>query len=59
MMCFRDRTFCPFYTTCTQGDSCHHALTGEIERQANAEGILISRFVEEPGCYVSIKGDEA
>lgn len=30
MICYRDMTYCPYYTDCAHGDSCHRALTQEV-----------------------------
>lgn len=55
MLCFRDRTFCPFYKTCKHGIGCDRALTIEVIEQATLwwgkEGAPISQFMEEPSCW--------
>lgn len=34
MMCYKDRTFCPFYKICAKGSRCHSALTEQVHKDA-------------------------
>ena len=45
MICYRDMTFCTFYKSCKDGESCERALTPKIKKEAEEcwEGTL--RFV--------------
>ena len=59
MMCYRDRTFCPFSNTCSDSKKgCYRALTKEDEKSAERQGLPISLFTEKPTCYKENKGDE-
>ena len=56
MMCYKDRTFCKFYTTCKEGKKCGRALTPEVIKAADEwwgspGGAPICEFVNEPECY--------
>lgn len=59
-MCYRDRTYCPFWESCVEGKECPRALTSEIIEGANKfgkecgmdGGFPISRFANYPDCYV-------
>ena len=55
MMCYRDRTFCGFYSTCKKGDNCAIALTPEIIENANkwwgGPDAPICSFVDHPSCF--------
>lgn len=54
MICYKDRTFCPFYKTCKSGNDCERALTDQIIAEAVRFDMLISRFSEKPECYIEI-----
>lgn len=52
MICYRDRTFCPFWTECKHGDRCTRALTQGIKDQAQKIGLPVMCFAEKPlECY--------
>ena len=34
MISFRDRTYCPYFNTCQNGNSCKRALTDSVKRDA-------------------------
>lgn len=42
MMCYRDRTFCPF-SECKKLRACGTALTEEIKEQAKKAGLYTSQ----------------
>ena len=58
MLCYRDKTWCPFYKSCSHGESCHDALTPTIMAQAikwwgNPKEVPpISSYTEKPKCWV-------
>ena len=69
MICYRDMTFCTYYTSCTHGNTCNRALTPEVIKKAdewwNGGGVLaednedmgeapISVFAEKSECFVDI-----
>jgi len=58
MICFRDRTFCPFYEDCKYGLACPVALTPQVEEAARAwwweENPPISQYAEKPECFEKI-----
>jgi hypothetical protein len=49
MMCYRDKTFCPF-VKCSD-KSCHRVLTKKIIKDAKEFGLPICRYVDKPDCY--------
>lgn len=51
MLCYKGRTFCPFYEKCTDGSKCERALTPEIEEKAKALEIPIAQFDIKPECF--------
>lgn len=52
MICYKDRTFCPFWTECKHGDQCPRALTQIIKDQAIKIGLPVMCFAEKPiDCY--------
>ena len=60
MICYKDKTFCPFYTECKDGEGCHRAVKPEVESagQAWSRGFgytdLIARFESPPECFNKI-----
>lgn len=50
MICYRDRTYCPFFPLCKK--SCDRALTAEIKVAAEKEGLPIAQYMEFPKCFV-------
>ncbi len=56
MMCYRDRTFCPF-NGCSQFNDCDRALTDKVKEDANRwwgqseEDAPICQWTEKPQCY--------
>jgi len=48
VLCFLDRTFCPFWGECAKGDTCDRALTPLIEKAAEKADLLICMFAEYP-----------
>lgn len=55
MICYKDRTFCPFFSSCTDAAICSRALTDEVKERAyqwwgNQEA-PICVYVDKPGCY--------
>ena len=55
MICYRDRTYCPFSGNCEQGRTCDRALTDQVRADAQAwwgsEDAPISIFADPPPCY--------
>lgn len=61
MLCFRDRTFCPFYSECKHGDKCKCALTPEIRKEAaewwGSEDAPIAVYGEKPHCFEAMDNE--
>ncbi len=57
MICYKDRTFCPFHQDCKHAKSmdCDRPLTEGIRTAAKQCGLPISQFVEKPKCHEEIK----
>ena len=55
MISYKDMTFCPFWRSCKDGNTCHRALTKEIIKKAHAwwgnKEAPICKFAEKPNCY--------
>ena len=51
MLCYMDKTFCPFFQSCTHGTECDRALTSDILIKAAHADLLISQYMSEPKCY--------
>ena len=55
MICYRDRTFCPFWKDCRLGSECSRALTQEVKDAAakwwGDENPPIAFYVDEPDCF--------
>ena len=54
-MCYKDKTFCGFYKTCSNAKDCNRCLTDEIKLKAQAAHLDICQFAEEPECYSKIR----
>lgn len=55
MICYRDMTFCPFYSDCAKAKDCHRPLTPEVKAAADKwwgkEGAPIARWAAKPECH--------
>lgn len=55
MICYKDKTFCPFYKECLKGQECDRALTEGVKESAKAwwgtEDAPISMFMDKPDCF--------
>lgn len=53
VLCYRDMTFCQFWTKCVQGKDCFRALTRRVRRGAEKTGLAVSSFLEPPKhCFI-------
>jgi len=58
MICYKDKTFCPFHEECRYGIICADALTEAVLRAAkewwgNASGDPpISKYIVRPACFM-------
>jgi len=55
MLCYRDMTFCSFYTSCKDGDNCFRALTDNVLDDARNSHLSVSQFMEKPDCFKESK----
>ncbi len=53
MICYKDRTFCPFYHDCVLAKTCPRPLTPDVEHEAVKVGLPISQYVEPPNCHTT------
>ena len=51
MLCYRDVTFCPYYTECLDGETCPRRLTPEVHAAADLVGLPICTYLEKPDCF--------
>lgn len=56
MMCYRDKTFCPFWKDCKNSGLCGRALTDDVEVGAKRCGLGISLLAEMPSCHSTLCG---
>lgn len=56
MMCYMDKTFCPFFLLCKKGYTCGSGLTEDVKQAATMwwgkEGAPIMVYSEFPECFV-------
>jgi len=56
MICYRDRTYCPYFMICRDGYKCDRALTDKIQKDAEKwwgkPGAPICVYSEFPSCFV-------
>ncbi len=57
MICYKDKTFCPFYKNCKSGNNCIDALTPAVESAARrwwgGDGAPISMEANKPQCFLN------
>lgn len=53
MLCYMDRTFCPFWAKCKDGGTCSRALTEYVSYAAARVGLPIAKYIDPPPCYAS------
>ena len=51
MICYKDMTFCGYYTGCAVKD-CPRAYTAEVTLKSIYSGLPVCCFVEKPDCFV-------
>lgn len=55
MICYKDKTFCPFYETCDKRNDCSRPLTPQVKAAAanwwGSDDAPIAVFVEKPQCH--------
>ncbi len=52
MICYRDKTFCPFWKNCKLGEKCKRKLTKQIEKEAKDFGLPIMVYIDKPECFI-------
>jgi len=52
MICYKDRTYCPFFTLCKTGYECDRALTQLIKQEAKRVNLPISIYKGYPDCFI-------
>ncbi len=55
MMCFRDRSYCPFWENCKKGVICDRALTQKVKDDAEewwgSPNAPIDVYTSNPKCF--------
>jgi hypothetical protein len=51
MLCYKDKTFCPYHLLCKDGHTCEDALTRDVFDKAQKAGLDISQYVNYPKCF--------
>ena len=62
MLCYKDRTFCPYWEECKDGKTCPRALTSEVYADAkkwwgffkSEDEVPICTWAEKPDCFIKI-----
>lgn len=49
MICYKDMTFCPFYSSCDT--PCYRSLTPKVVEDAEKFGLPTAQFMGPPDCY--------
>lgn len=56
MLCYKDKTFCSYWTSCKNGYYCDRALTEQVKQDAitwwGNENAPLSTFSKCPECFV-------
>ena len=55
---YMNKTFCPFYEECENGEECKRALTPDIRIEAEREGAEVEEYDTEPVCFEAWAVDE-
>ena len=63
MICYRDRTYCPFFHDCkhshTNGGDCRRPATPEVKADAERVGLWLAVWMEKPDCHELKEGGDA
>ena len=53
MICYRDKTFCPYHEECIKGKKCLDALTEKVKEAAERwmKDAPIAQFASKPECF--------
>ena len=52
-LCYKDKTFCPFWMLCKQGHGCSRACTEQLAKDAEEFGLPIAVYSEFPECFIA------
>lgn len=59
MICYQDRTFCPYWRDCEAGEICRDALTEAVIASAvrwwGKPDAPMAQFAERPDCWIGKK----
>lgn len=50
-MCYKDRSWCSYYQTCTNAPGCDRAMTEKDFELARDLNLPISWMIDKPSCY--------
>lgn len=56
MICYKDRTWCPYHTCKNFGPPCDRSLTRDVKREAMKFKLPIAVYCEPPDCFESKDG---
>ena len=51
MICYLDKTFCPFYEDCNKASQCDRPLTEAVILDAFAYGLPTAQYTTKPECH--------
>jgi hypothetical protein len=55
MLCFRDKTFCPYWESCINGKTCDRAITPEVIADGvkwwKSDDFPMAMYSEKPSCF--------
>lgn len=58
MICYQDRTWCPYWDECEDGLTCHRAMTPNVISRAEMFGLPVSRYGSKPDCFIKLRVKE-
>jgi hypothetical protein len=61
MICFRDKTFCPYWEGCTKGNNCDRAIKPEVIADGvkwwGRDDFPMETYSEKPKCFTEMSND--
>jgi len=58
MTCYKDRTWCTFYSTCKKNTICERVLLPSVEAAAIDSGLPVRTFAAPPACHTDFNKGE-
>lgn len=55
VICYKDKTWCSYWTTCIANKDCDRAYTEEVKAEVDKSGLPVCLFFDAPLCYIQLK----